>query len=142
MAISVVFEDGEDNASAMASMFAGLIQANVEQHPEREADMLQLSGKSVCIEVPDIEEALTLEFLERQLLVRNGKKGNPAVTIAADSDVAMGMSLMKIGLAGMPVYWDGAGRDVVRALVRRKLKINRPWRIDVLNPLTRLFSVA
>ncbi len=138
----VVYPDGEDEASAMAAMLAGLITANVEQHPERWKDFHALSGTSVTIEVPDIEEALTLTFAGDDLVVRNGRHGRPAVTITADSDVVMSLNLVKTGPMGLPNYFDAAGRDVVKALVSRKLRIGGMWRIDTLNRVTRLFSVA
>ncbi len=126
----------------MASMLAGLITANVEQHPERWEDFHRLSGTSVSIEVPDIEESLTLTFAGDDLVVRNGKQGKPAVTIRADSDVVMALNLVKTGPMGIPNYFDAAGREVVRALVSGKLKIGGMWRVDTLNRVTRLFSVA
>ena len=138
----VVYPDGEEEASAMASMLAGLITANVEQHPERWDDFHKLSGTSVTIEVPDIEESLTLTFAGDDLVVRNGKQGRPAVTITADSDVVMALNLVKTGPMGMPNYFDEAGRNVVKALVTGKLKIGGMWRVDTLNRVTRLFSVA
>lgn len=139
---AVVYPDGEDEASAMAAMLAGLITANVEQHPERWKDFHALSGTSVTIAVPDIEEAMTLTFAGDDLVVRNGRQGQPAITITADSDVVMALNLLRIGPLGMPNYFDAAGRDVVRALLNRKLKIGGMWRIDTLNRVTRLFSVA
>jgi len=126
----------------MASMLAGLITANVEQNPERWGDFHKLSGTSVTIEVPDIEEALTLTFAGDDLIVRNGKQGRPAVTITADSDVVMALNLVKTGPMGMPNYFDENGRNVVKAMLSRKLKIGGMWRIDTLNRVTRLFSVA
>ena len=139
---AVVYPDGEDEASAMAAMLAGLITANVEQHPERWKDFRALSGTSVSIEVPDIEESLTLTFAGDDLVVRNRVQGRPAVSITADSDVVMALNLVKTGPMGMPNYFDSAGRDVVRALLSRKLRIGGMWRIDTLNRVTRLFSVA
>jgi hypothetical protein len=139
---AVVYPGGEDEASAMAAMLAGLITANVEQHPERWKDFHALSGTSVCISVPDIEESLTLTFAGDDLVVRNGRQGRPAVSITADSDVVMALNLVKTGPMGMPNYFDAAGRDVVKALLNRKLKIAGMWRIDTLNRVTRLFSVA
>lgn len=139
---AVVYPDGEDEASAMAAMLAGLITANVEQHPERWKDFRALSGTSVSIEVPDIEESLTLTFAGDDLVVRNGVQGRPAVSITADSDVVMTLNLVKTGPMGMPNYFDSAGRDVVKALLNRKLRIGGMWRIDTLNRVTRLFSVA
>jgi hypothetical protein len=138
----VIYPDGEDEASAMAMMLSGLITANVEQHPERWADFHALSGTSVCISVPDIEEALTLTFAGDDLVVRGGRQGRPAVTITADSDVVMALNLVKTGPLGMPNYFDSAGREVVRALLGRKLRIDGMWRVDTLNRVTRLFSVA
>jgi len=139
---AVVYPDGEDEASAMAMMLSGLITANVEQHPERWKDFHALSGTSVTISVPDIEESLTLTFAGDDLVVRNGRQGRPAVTITADSDVVMALNLVKTGPMGMPNYFDEAGRDVVKALLNRKLKIGGMWRIDTVNRVTRLFSVA
>src|SRR5450759_5901084 len=126
----------------MASMLAGLITPNVEQHPERWNDFHKLSGTSVTIEVPDIEEALTLTLAGDDRVVRNGKQGRPAVSIKADSDVVMALNLVKTGPMGMPNYFDEAGRNVVRALLNGKLKIGGMWRVDTLNRVTRLFSVA
>ena len=138
----IVYADGEDEASPMAAMLAGLITANIEQNPERWDDFHKLSGTSVSIEVPDIEEALTLTFAGDDLVVRNGKRGRPAVSITADSDVVMALNLVKTGPMGMPNYFDEAGRNVVKALLNGKLKIGGMWRVDTLNRVTRLFSVA
>jgi len=126
----------------MMTMLAGLISANIEQHPERWTDFRALSGQSVAIEVPDIEESLTLTFAGDDLVVRNHKVGSPAVTITADSDVVMALNLVKTGPMGLPNYFDEAGRNVVKALFQRKLKIAGMWRVDTLNRVTRLFSVA
>jgi hypothetical protein len=138
----VIYPDGEEAASAMMAMLAGLITANVEQHPERWGDFRALSGTSVAIEVPDIEEALTLTFAGDDLVVRSGKVPSAAVTITADSDVVMALNLVKTGPMGLPNYFDEAGRNVVKALFQRKLKIGGMWRLDTLNRVTRLFSVA
>ena len=139
---AVVYPDGEEEATAMAAMLSGLIIANIEQHPERWKDFRALNGTSVSIEVPDIDEALTLTFAGEDLVVRNGRQGHPTVRITADSDVVMALNLVKTGPMGMPNYFDAAGRDVVRALVSRKLRIGGMWRIDTLTRVTRLFSVA
>jgi hypothetical protein len=139
---AVVYPDGEDEASPIAAMLAGLITANIEQHPERWDDFHKLSGTSVSIEVPDIEEALTLTFAGDDLVVRNGLRGRPAVSLKADAEVLMALNLVKSGPMGMPNYFDEAGRNVVKALLGGKLKIGGMWRVDTLNRVTRLFSVA
>jgi hypothetical protein len=142
VAPEVVYADGEDEASPMAAMLAGLITANIEQNPERWDDFHKLSGTSVSIEVPDIDEALTLTFAGDDLVVRNGKRGRPAVSIKADSDVVMALNLVKTGPMGMPNYFDENGRNVVKAIINGKLKIGGMWRVDTLNRVTRLFSVT
>ncbi|MDP9326406.1 MAG: SCP2 sterol-binding domain-containing protein [Candidatus Dormibacteraeota bacterium] len=142
VAPEVVYADGEDEASPMAAMLAGLIAANIEQNPERWDDFHKLSGTSVSIEVPDIDEALTLTFAGDDLVVRNGKRGRPAVSIRADSDVVMALNLVKTGPMGMPNYFDENGRNVVKAIINGKLKIGGMWRVDTLNRVTRLFSVT
>jgi hypothetical protein len=43
---------------------------------------------------------------------------------------------------GMPNYFDENGRNVVKAMLSGKLKIGGMWRVDTLNRVTRLFSVA
>jgi hypothetical protein len=126
----------------MAQMLAGLIIANVSQHPERMADFRRLTGESVYIEAPDIEESLTLTFAGDDLVVRPGRQGRPVISITADSDVLMALNLLKIGPMGMPNYFDQDGRNVVRALASRRLRIGGMWHVDVLNRVTRLFSVA
>jgi hypothetical protein len=126
----------------MAQMLAGLIIANISQHPERMADFRRLTGESVYIEAPDIEESLTLTFAGDDLVVRPGRQGRPVISITADSDVLMALNLLKIGPMGMPNYFDQDGRNVVRALASRRLRIGGMWHIDVLNRVTRLFSVA
>ncbi|HEV3234071.1 MAG: hypothetical protein WAT58_12435 [Candidatus Dormiibacterota bacterium] len=142
VAPEVVYADGEDEASPMAAMLAGLITANIEQNPERWDDFHKLSGTSVSIEVPDIDEALTLTFAGDDLVVRNGKRGRPAVSIKADSDIVMALNLVKTGPMGMPNYFDENGRNVVKAIINGKLKIGGMWRVDTLNRVTRLFSVT
>ena len=139
---TVVYTDGEDNASAMAAMLGGLIAANVQQNPNRWVDFHALSGQSVAVDVPDIGEAVTLTFAGDDLVVRNGVQGRPAVSITANSDVVMALNLVKTGRFGLPNYFDEAGRNVVKAMLSGKLKIGGVWRLDTLNRVTRLFSVA
>ena len=43
----IVYADGEDDASPMGAMLAGLISANIEQNPERWDDFHKLSISSV-----------------------------------------------------------------------------------------------
>jgi len=58
----------------------------------------------------------------------------------------MSLSNLKIGVFGMPVYYDEVGRGVAAKLLRGKLKIEgktqkRLPNIATLNRVTRIFSV-
>ena len=64
------------------------------------------------------------------------------VTIRADADTVMSLSNLKIGVLGMPVYYDEVGRGVALKLMRGKLRIDGLLtNIATLNRVTRVFSV-
>lgn len=139
-AARVEYPDGED-ASPFAQMLGQLIKANVENSQERRRDFERLEAR-VGIKVRDIGESVTLDFGGGRLLVHNGLKPRRAITITADSDTVMQLSLLRIGPFGMPVYVDSTGRDVVRKLLGGRLKIDGMLgNIFTLNAVTRLFSV-
>jgi SCP-2 sterol transfer family len=136
----VEYADG-DEASPFAQMLGELIKANVEGRTEKRRDFESLEAR-VGIRVRDIGESVTLDFRGGRLVVHNGLKPKRAITITADSDTVMQLSLLRIGPFGMPVYVDSTGRDVVRKLLSGKLKIDGMLgNIFSLNAVTRLFSV-
>ena len=54
----------------------------------------------------------------------------------------MSLSNLKIGVLGMPVYYDEVGRGVALQLMRGKLRIDGLLtNIATLNRVTRVFSV-
>ena len=64
------------------------------------------------------------------------------ITISADAETVMSLSNLKIGLFGLPVYYDGVGRGVAAKLLRGKLKIDGLLpNLITLNAVTRIFSV-
>jgi len=127
--------------SAFASMLGGLIEANVEGRPEKQADFASLVGK-VGIWVTDIDEGVTLDFKGGKLTVHNGLEPGRRLTIRADAETVMSLSNLKIGLFGMPVYYDEVGRGVAAKLLRGKLKIDGLLpNVITLNAVTRIFSV-
>ncbi len=136
----VEYPDGED-ASPFAQMLGQLIKANVENSQERRRDFERLRAR-VGIKVRDIGESVTLDFRGGRLLVHNGLKPRREITITADSDTVMQLSLLRIGPFGMPLYIDSTGRDVVRKLLGGSLKIDGMLgNIFTLNAVTRIFSV-
>ena len=134
-------EYADDEPSAFATMLGGLIEANVRTHPEKESDFDSLVAR-VGIFVTDIDEGVTLDFKGGQLIVHNGLEPKRTLTIRADADTVMSLSNLKIGLLGLPVYYDGVGRGVAAKLLRGKLKIDGLLsHVLTLNTVTRIFSV-
>jgi hypothetical protein len=127
--------------SAFASMMGALIEANVMGRPEKTNDFASLYAR-IGIWVTDIDEGVTLDFKGGQLAVHNGLKPKRAITIRTDADTIMGLSNLRIGLLGLPIYYDGLGRSVALKLVQGKLKIDGLFgNLSTLNTVTRLFSV-
>ena len=55
----------------------------------------------------------------------------------------MNLSNLKIGLFGMPVYYDEVGRGVALKLLQGKMRIDGlAGNLATLNTVTRIFSVA
>ncbi len=127
--------------SAFASMLGGLIEANVRGRTEKQKDFDSLVAR-IGIWVNDIDEGVTLDFKGGKLVVHNGLKPRRTITIRTDADTVMNLSNLKIGLLGLPVYYDEVGRGVAGKLLRGKLKIDGLLpNLLTLNAVTRIFSV-
>lgn len=127
--------------SAFAEMLGGLIDANVRARPEKKRDFDELVAR-VGIWVTDIDEGVTLAFDAGKLTVYNGLAPDRTITIRAEAETVMSLSNLKIGVFGLPVYYDEVGRGVAAKLLRGKLKIDRMLtNIATLNRVTRIFSV-
>jgi hypothetical protein len=122
-------------------MLGGLIEANVRANVSKRKDFDVLVAR-VGIWVTDIDEGVTLVFDAGRLTVYNGLEARRTITIRAEADTVMGLSNLKIGPLGMPVYYDEVGRGVALKLLRRKLQIDGLLaNIATLNRVTRIFSV-
>ena len=136
---TVDYADGEP--SAFASMLGGLIEANVVASPAKRKDFDDLKAR-VGIFVTDIDEGVTLDFDRGSLVVHNGLQADRDITIRAEADTVMSLSNLRIGLFGMPVYYDAVGRGVAARLVRGRLRIDGMLgNLATLNSVTRIFSV-
>jgi hypothetical protein len=131
----------DDEPSAFAAMLGGLIEANVANNPARRKDFDELAAR-VGIWVTDIDEGVTLDFQKGALVVSNGLKPKRDVTIRAEAETVMNLSNLRIGVFGMPVYYDEIGRGVAGKLLRGKLRIEGLLgNIATVNTVTRIFSV-
>ena len=135
----VAYADSEP--SAFAGMLGGLIEANVVARPEKMKDFDSLVAR-VGIWVTDIDEGVTLVFDAGSLTVHNGLEPRRTITIRADAGTVMGLSNLRIGPLGLPIYYDSAGRAIALKLLRRQLKIDGMLpNVATLNRVTRIFSV-
>ncbi|HEV2140987.1 MAG TPA: hypothetical protein VGT01_07320 [Candidatus Dormibacteraeota bacterium] len=122
-------------------MLGGLIDANIANNAARHKDFDELKAR-VGVWVTDIDEGVTLEFQGGSLVVTNGLKPKRDITIRTDAETVMNLSNLRIGLFGMPVYYDEVGRGVAAKLVQGKLRIEGLLgNIATLNTVTRIFSV-
>jgi hypothetical protein len=127
--------------SPFAEMLGGLIQANVRSRPEMQEDFDTLVAR-VGIWVTDIDEGVTLDFKGGKMTVHNGLKPRSTITIRTDAETVMSLSNLKIGLFGLPVYYNEVGRGIAGKLLRGKLKIDGLLpNVITLNAVTRIFSV-
>jgi len=122
-------------------MLGGLIEANVENSPAKKKDFESL-GARVGILVTDIDEGVTLDFRKGSLVVHNGLQSKRDLTIRAEAGTVMNLSNLKIGLFGMPVYYDDVGRGIAGKLLQGRLRIDGLLgNLATLNTVTRIFSV-
>ena len=122
-------------------MLGGLIEANVGSSPSKKKDFDSLAAR-VGIFVTDIDEGVTLDFHKGSLLVHNGLQSKRDLTIRAEAETVMNLSNLRIGLFGMPVYYDEVGRGVAAKLMQGKLRIDGLLgNLATLNSVTRIFSV-
>ena len=134
-------EYADQEPSAFASMLGGLIEANVESRPARRKDFDSLAAR-VGIWVTDIDEGVTLDFQKGSLVVHNGLEAKRDLTIRAEAETVMNLSNLKIGVFGMPIYYDKVGRGVAAKMVQGKLRIEGLLgNLATLNTVTRIFSV-
>ncbi len=134
-------EYADEEPSAFASMLGGLIEANVTSRDEKKRDFESLVAR-VGIFVTDIDEGVTLDFKKGKLTVHNGLRQRRTMTIRTDAETVMSLSNLKIGLLGLPVYYDGVGRVVAAKLLTGKLRIDGLLpNVMTLNAVTRIFSV-
>jgi len=81
--------------NGLATMLAGLVFQNVTDKPHKRRDFARLAGR-VSIVAEDAGVALTMVFGRGKMVVHDGIVGIPDVTIRADSESIMDMSLVEL----------------------------------------------
>ena len=117
MAATVDYVDEEPNGLAM--IIGGLIEGNLEQHPEREA---LLKPAVVGISAPDVGVSITLQIAPGRVGVANGLQGKPHLLVQTDSDRLIELSSVPLRF-GMPDNMTKDGRAVTGSLLKGRIKV-------------------
>ncbi len=135
--MNVRYWDSEPNG--LASMIGGLIQGNLDAHPDRAA--LLSSPATYAIVAPDVDVAVSIRLQGGSVTVRNGLVGRTDIVITADSDMLLGLSSVPLRF-GLPDATTKEGREVTGKLFNGQLKVKgllmHPLKLARLN---RLLSV-
>ena len=119
MAVKVEYTDEEPNG--IAAMLGGLIEANLEQHPERSA--LLSKPMAVAITAPDAEVSVTIRLAPGRVVVTNGIAGPPPdLHVRAPSSTLVELSSVPLKF-GLPDSMTKEGREVNKKLFKGELKV-------------------
>lgn len=137
MTATVEFLDDEPNG--IASMIGGLIEANLENHPDRSR---LLKPAVVGIVAEDAHVALTLDISPGRVTVANGLPPRANVIVRADSETLTELSSAPLRL-GFPDAFSRAGRAVTGKLFSGGLRVQGLLRhAGMVSRLNRLLSVT
>jgi hypothetical protein len=130
----------DEEPAGLGAMLGGLIQANLEQNPEREA---LLKPAVIGIIADDAGVAITLRITPSEVAVANGLSGGRKdLLIRTNGEDLIGLSAVPLRF-GLPDTFTKEGREVTGKLIRGKLSVKGMFRhLGVLTRLNRLISVA
>jgi hypothetical protein len=134
---TVEFVDQEPNG--IASMIGGLIQANLQSHPERSK---LLKPATVGIVAEDAHVSLTLRISPGRVQVANGLAPRVDVMVRSDSETLTELSSAPLRM-GFPDAFSRAGRAVTGKLFSGALTVRGLIRhAGTVSRLNRLLSVV
>lgn len=138
MAVKVEFLDEEP--SGLASMLGGLIEGNLEAHPEREA-LLKPSVVGMIAE--DSAIAVTLRLAPGRVTIANGLVGGTHdLVIRTSSEDLIALTAVPLRL-GLPDPLTADGRRVMASLLSGRLRVKGMFlQLPALTRVQRLLSVA
>ena len=127
--------------NGLACMLADLLRQNLRDKPAKRADFGRISGR-VTLVAEDAEVSLTLEFCAGRVVVHHGVVGLPDVTLRADSETVINLSLLEVGRLGLPSPRGKAVRTMAEALRQGRLRVYGALaNLPMLLRLIRLMSV-
>lgn len=121
-------------------VIADLLSGNLQQKPEKMITFNNMFGV-VALNLPDIEAAVTLIFAGGRLRIEPGILGKPDLIINSSSENIISLNAINIKF-GLPYYFDEAGMNVLKQLMKGDLKIQGMFTHPILlTRLTKIMSV-
>jgi hypothetical protein len=138
---SIELAKGADQ-NGFAVMLSELLRQNLDDHPEKMRDFDRLLGR-VAIVVEDARVSVTLHFESGRLTVHGGIVGIPDLTIRANADDVMQMSLVElVPRLGLPDLRKENARAMIRAQREGRVKMYGALaNLPLVVRLTRVMSV-
>jgi len=137
MVATVEYADAEPNG--LAEMLGGLIQANLQQHPERES---LLRPAVIGIMAPDAGVSISVLIAPEKVTIRNGEPPRAQLRVTADSTTLIELSSVPLRF-GLPDSMTKQGREVNGKLFKGELKVRGMLaHLGALSRFNKLLSVA
>jgi hypothetical protein len=125
--MDVVTLDAQAADNGLAMMLQGLLAENLAVSDRKRRDF-EAMRSTFGIVAPDAEVTVTLEFVDGRCTIYDGLRMEPDLVITADSGKIPELSLLSIRY-GLPWLLDESGKNLVRALLRREIRIDGLVRI-------------
>jgi hypothetical protein len=125
--MDVVTLDAQAADNGLAMMLQGLLAENLAASDKKRRDFESMTS-TFGIVAPDAEVTVTLAFAGGRCTIYDGLRHEPDLVITADSGKIPEMSLLSIRY-GLPWLLDDNGKNFVRALVKREIRIDGLIRI-------------
>jgi hypothetical protein len=138
--VAAVVEYADPEPNGLAEMLGGLMQANLEQHPDRER---LLKPAVIAIKAPDAEVSVTITMLPGKVTVHNGRpKVRPQLDVTSDSTTLIELSSVPLRF-GLPDSMTKEGREINLKLLKGEIKVKGMFtHLGALARFNKLLSVA
>jgi hypothetical protein len=120
--MDVVMLDAQAGDNGLAMMLQGLLAENLTASQSKRRAFEAMSS-TFGIVAPDAEVTVTLAFRDGRCTIYDGLRQEPDLVVTADSDKIPEMSLLNIRY-GVPWLFDETGKNFVRALLKREIRIH------------------
>jgi hypothetical protein len=136
--VTATVEYVDEEPNGLAQMLGGLIEANLQQHPDRGA---LLKPAVVGITAPDAGVSITIQIAPGRVGVANGLQGKPHLLVQGDSETLIELSSVPLRF-GLPDNMTKEGREVTASLLKGRIKVKGMTRhLGKLARLNELLSV-